>query len=152
MINAVLLYRLAHWLYVHKVPFIPKIVKLIIFLCYNCSLPYECTIGRNSFLGYGGIGVVIHKNAVIGDNVIIGPNVTIGGRSNRANVPIIGNNVYISTGAKILGDITIGDRVIIGANAVVISSVPSDSVVAGVPARIIKQGADVYSLCNLEHE
>lgn len=152
MLNAVFFYRVANWLYRNHVPFLPKLVKLIIFFMYNCSIPYQCQIGRKSFFSYGGIGVVIHKRAVIGDNVIIGSNVTIGGRSNLEAVPVIGNNVYISTGAKVLGDITIHDRVIIGANAVVIHDVPSDSIVAGVPAKIIKQGVNVFDLCNLESE
>jgi serine O-acetyltransferase len=54
-------------------------------------------------------------------------------------MPIIGNNVYIGAGAKILGSITIGDNVIIGANAVVTRNVPPNCTVAGVPARIIKR-------------
>ena len=70
----------------------------------------------------------------------ISPGVTVGGRSGSIGVPRLGDNVYIATGAKILGDIDIGDYVIIGANAVVIHSIPSGSVVAGVPARIIKTG------------
>lgn len=152
MINAISFYRVANILYRYKIPFLPKLIKLLIFIVYNCSIPYECKIGCNSFLGYGGIGVVIHKDAVIGANVNIGSNVTIGGRSNQSAVPVIGNNVYIATGAKILGNIRIGDRVIIGANAVVISDVPSDCVVAGIPAKIIKQGVNVFDLCNLERE
>lgn len=150
MINAVKFYRIANWLYRHRVPLLPKVIKLVIFLLYNSSVPYECVIGRGSILGYGGIGVVIHKNAVIGNNVIIGPNVTIGGRSNQMKVPVIGDHVYIGTGAKMLGDIKIGNRVVIGANAVVISDVPSDCVVAGVPAKIIKEGVDVFEITNLD--
>lgn len=152
MVNAVFFYRIAHWLYLHHIPLLPKLIRLFIFLVYNSVVPYECKIGANSFLGYGGIGVVIHKRAVIGDNVIIGSNVTIGGRSNKFNVPVIGNNVDISTGAKILGDIKIGDRVIVGANAVVISDVPNDCVVAGVPAKIIKQGIDAFELSSMKNE
>lgn len=150
MINAVKFYRVANWLYRHRVPVLPKVVKLVIFLLYNSSIPYECVIGEGTMLGYGGIGVVIHKNAVIGKNVIIGPNVTIGGRSNKMKVPVIGDHVYIGTGAKVLGDVRIGDRVVVGANAVVINDVGSDCVVAGVPARVIREGADVFELSNLE--
>jgi serine O-acetyltransferase len=65
--------------------------------------------------------------------------VTIGGRSASIGVPVIGDNVYISTGAKVLGDITIGNNCVIGANAVVISNVPDNTVAAGVPAKVIKQ-------------
>lgn len=150
MINAVAFYRLANWLYRHRIPVLPKAVKLMIFLLYNSSIPYECVIGDGSMLGYGGIGVVIHKDAVIGKNVIIGPNVTIGGRSNKKKVPVIGDNVYIGTGAKVLGDVRIGDRVIIGANAVVINDVQSDCIAAGVPAKVIREGVDVFELSNLE--
>ena len=150
MINAVTFYRIANWLYRHRVPVLPKVIKLIIFLLYNSSIPYECVIGDGSMLGYGGIGVVIHKDAVIGKNVIIGPNVTIGGRSNKKKVPVIGDNVYIGTGAKVLGDVKIGDRVIVGANAVVINDVHSDCIVAGVPAKVIREGVDVFDLSNLE--
>lgn len=61
------------------------------------------------------------------------------GRSNKEGHPIIGNNVYVATGAKVLGDITVGDNVIIGANAVVIHDVPSNCSVGGVPAKILKE-------------
>lgn len=152
MFNAVTIYRLANLLYRYRIPVVPKLLKFVIFVIFNSSIPYECSIGKDSFLGYGGIGVVIHKSAVIGANVIIGPNVTIGGRSNRAGAPIIGNNVYVGTGAKVLGDIKICDRVLIGANAVVIQDVPSDCVVAGVPAKIIKRNVDIFKLCNLEND
>jgi len=83
--------------------------------------------------------LIVQKRAVIGDNVTIAQCVTIGGRSKKKNVPIIGNNVYIGAGAKILGDIIIGNNVIIGANSVVLIDVPDNSVVAGIPAKIIKR-------------
>ena len=69
---------------------------------------------------------------------MIGTNVTIGGRSGHFEVPIIGDNVFIATGAKVLGPIVIGDNVTIGANSVVIKNVPDNCKVAGVPAKIIK--------------
>ena len=62
--------------------------------------------------------------------------VTIGMRNGK--IPSIGNNVTFGAGCKVLGGITIGDDVIIGANAVVLRNVPSHSIVAGVPASIIK--------------
>jgi serine O-acetyltransferase len=122
-----------------KVPFLPKIIELIIFLIYNSKIPSSCEIGRGTFFSYGGIGVVLHARCKIGDNVEIGTNVTIGGRSGHYDVPEILNNVYIATGAKILGPIKIGNNVIIGANAVVIKDVPSNVTVAGIPAKIIEK-------------
>lgn len=95
---------------------------------------------------YGGIATVIHARAIVGENTIIGQCVTIGGRSKHYEVPRIGNNVYIGAGAKILGPVTIGDNSIIGAGAVVLKDVPANSVVAGVPARIIKTGINPHDL------
>lgn len=137
MINAYFFYQLANKLYRLKIPLLPYGIKLIIFLVYNSSIPFQCTIGKNSRFAYGGIGVVLHKRTVIGENCMIGSNVTIGGKSGHFNVPIIGRNVYIGTGAKVLGPITIGDNVTIGANAVVIKDVPANNTVAGIPAKVI---------------
>lgn len=139
LLNAITLYRLARWCWKRKIPFVPQFIKLLTFVVYNSSVPYQAKIGRGSTLDYGGIGVVIHRRAEIGENVVIGTGVTIGGRSSSERVPRIGNNVYLATGSKVLGDITIGDFVVVGANAVVIHSVPSNSVVAGVPGRILKR-------------
>jgi serine O-acetyltransferase len=71
---------------------------------------------------------------------MISPCVTIGGRSGKVEVPVIEDDVFIGSGAKILGDVRIGRGAQIGANAVVLQSVPAGAVVAGVPARIIRQG------------
>lgn len=70
---------------------------------------------------------------------------TIGGRSKHYEVPMIGDNVYIGTGVKILGPVTVGNNVVIGAGAVVLNNVPSNSVVVGVPARVVKSGIDVHN-------
>jgi serine O-acetyltransferase len=151
-LNAITLYRLSRFFYKNKIPLIPKIIKGIIFLLFNSIVPFECKIGKYSKCGYGGIGVVVHKRSIIGENVLISPQVTIGGKSNNPNVPTIGNDVYIGTGSKILGDVKIGDRVIIGANSVVIKSVPSDTIVAGNPAKVIKSNVDIFQYCNLPRE
>lgn len=143
MINAYHFYKVAHKLYLWRVPLIPNIIKLFIFLIYNSSIPFQCLLGKGTRFGYGGIGVVLHKQTEVGTNVVIGTNVTIGGRSGHKQVPVIGNDVYIATGAKVLGPIHIGNNVIIGANAVVLIDVPDNAVVAGVPAKIIKQNNGV---------
>lgn len=64
-------------------------------------------------------------------------------------VPVIGNNVMIGTGARILGDVHIGDGSIIGANAVVLHDVPERCSVAGVPARILHENIEIDDKCNL---
>ena len=147
--NAYKMYRAERWLYLHHIPLLPKIIKAIIYVVHNSSIPYEAEIGENCKFLYGGIGGVISKKTKIGDHVIIGTNVLTGGRSNKEGHPIIGNNVYVATGAKVLGDITVGDNVIIGANAVVIHDVPSNCSVGGVPAKILKENIDVTEYCSL---
>ena len=147
--NAYKMYRAERWLYLHHIPVLPKVIKGLIYVIHNCSIPYEAKIGKNCKFLYGGIGCVISKKTVIGDNVIIGTNVLTGGRSNKAGHPVIGNNVYIATGAKVLGDIKIEDNVIIGANAVVIHDVKSNTSVGGVPARVLKENIDVTGYCSL---
>lgn len=139
MLNAIFFYRISRWLYLHHVPFLPKLITLLIFLMYNSKVPYQAKIGRGTKLGYGGMGVVIHSKAVIGDYCTIGQQVTIGGGNSRyPGLPEIGNNVMIYKGAIVYGGIRIGDNVVIGANAVVNKPVPDNAVVAGVPARILR--------------
>lgn len=74
----------------------------------------------------------------VGKNCWINQQVTIG-YSDATHCPYLGNDVEIKAGAKVIGDVTIVDDVIIGANAVVVKDVPSHSIFAGVPAKIIKR-------------
>jgi len=134
-----ILYRAGSYCYKKKIPILPKLFNALIRLIHNCAVFSETDIGENTIFGYGGIGVVIHKRTIIGKNCVIGSNVTIGGKSQSKEVPIIGDNCFIATGAKILGAIKIGDNCVIGANAVVISDMPSNCVIAGIPAKVIKE-------------
>ncbi|WP_461589410.1 serine O-acetyltransferase [Winogradskyella sp.] len=117
----------------------PALLKVFQFLVYNSSVPASVAIGKGSFFAYKGIGVVIHARVKIGSDCTIGQGITIGGRSKKENVPVIGNRVYLGAGCRVLGDIVIGNNVIIGPNAVVIDNVPSNCIVVGVPARIVKR-------------
>lgn len=91
--------------------------------------------------------MVLHGRSVIGEKVIIGQGVTIGRQLDPDGVPVIGSNVYISAGARILGGVKVGNNVIVGANSVVIRDVPSNTIVAGVPARVIRSvDGDIFSL------
>ena len=136
--NLINLQKFANKLYLYKIPVLPKIIYYIQFILFNSSVPFKCKIGKNTKFAYGGIGVVIHERAEIGENCIIGQGITIGGKSKEYNVPKIGNNVYIAAGSRIIGNVVIGDNVVIGANSVVIKDVPSNCIVAGIPAKIIK--------------
>ena len=138
MINALVFYYIANWLYNHKIPILPKLLTLLIFLIYNCKVPYQAKIGKGCKLGYGGIGVVIHKDAIIGERCTISQQVTVGGGGKIKGLPIIGNDVYIAKGAIVFGGISVGNNVTIGANAVVNRTIPDNAIVAGVPAKIIR--------------
>ena len=74
-------YRIANWLYRHHFPVLPKLMYYIQRALFKSSLPATCTIGVDTKLGYGGIGIVVHARTVIGKNCMIGQGVTIGGKS-----------------------------------------------------------------------
>jgi len=138
-----LFYRAGHWLRRHHIPLLPHLLQGIGQVLFSAVVPPEAEIGRGTALGYRGLGIIIHGRAVIGSNVMIGPGVTIGGRSGHHDVPIIGDDVFIGTGAKILGPLTVGNGSVIGANAVVTRDVPARTVVAGIPATVIRTDINV---------
>ena len=92
-------------------------------------------IGKRLFIDHG-FGVVIGETAVIGDDVTIFHGVTLGGtgKEKKKRHPTIGNDVFIGTGAKILGNIKVGNHAKIGANAVVLENVRASATVVGIPA------------------
>lgn len=137
MLNAVRLYRVAHWLYLHHIPFLPKLIQLLIFVTYNCSVSYKMEVGGGTMFSHGGIGILINPKSKIGRNCIIGNNVSIVGQGPYKDCPVVGNNVYIGPGAVIQGAVVIEDNVIIAPNAVVNKSVRKNMIVGGVPAKII---------------
>jgi len=141
--NAIRLYRLGRWFYERHVPLVPTLIYYLIFLIYNSSIPLSAEIGEGTCFGYGGMGVVLHHQCRIGKQVLIAQQVTLGGRSRLPGAPVIEDNCFLGPGAKILGPIRIGEGCIVGANAVVIRDAPPRSVLAGVPARIIR--SDIHT-------
>lgn len=136
--DAYKLYAKARKHYLKGNIFLAKLLTKYNDLIHNSHIPYTAEIGENSIFGYGGISVVIHKDAIIGKHCTLGQNTTIGGRTGHGGPPIIGDNVYIGPGARLLGGFKVGNNVVIGANAVVLHDIPDNCVVAGVPAKIIK--------------
>ncbi len=103
---------------------------------------FELTpIGKGLHIAHSGC-IVVHTDAVLGENVSLSQGVTIGQtiRDGKPQLPVIGNNVYLAPGAKVIGGVRVGNDVAVGANAVVTHDVPDGAVVAGVPARVLHMG------------
>ena len=106
----------------------------------DVDIPASLSARRGLTLGYGGLGIVIHSEAILGNNVRIDQNVTIGGNAIEPGVRVLGGNYYVGAGAEMLGPITIGDNVLIGANSVVVRDIRSGTVVVESPAREVRSG------------
>ena len=141
---AVVMYRFAHWLYLKNLHLLARFLMGFTQLITNIDIHPAAVIGRRLFIDHG-FGVVIGETAIVGDDVLIYQGVTLGGVSLEKNIkrhPTVKNHAVIGAGAKVLGDITMGERSKIGSNSVVVKDVPDDSTAIGIPARVIKKGAD----------
>lgn len=95
------------------------------------------TVGKGLYIPHYLGGIII--NAIkLGDNCIVNSGVIIGNKNSQENRAIIGDNCEITIGAKIIGKVNIGNNVIVAPNSVVIKDIPSNAIVSGVPAKIIK--------------
>lgn len=105
---------------------------------FGIDIPFTTRIGSGFYIGHFS-GIFVNERCVIGRNCNISQGVTIGqaNRGERAGNPVIGDNVYIGPGAKIIGAVRIGDHAAIGANCVVTHDVPEHGVVVGIPGRVI---------------
>jgi len=137
-LHAIWAQRISHWLWVRDVKFLARAMSQVTRWFTGIEIHPGATIGPGFFIDHG-MGVVIGETAEIGADVTIYHGVTLGGTSlNKGKRhPTIGDRVVIGAGAKVLGAITIGDDSRIGANAVVVRSVPPNSVVVGVPGQIV---------------
>lgn len=138
--KVMLYYRIAHKLYEKKHYFLARWISQKGARKTGIEIHPGAQIGKGFFIDHGN-GVIIGETAIIGDNVTLYQGVTLGGtgKEHGKRHPTIGNNVMISTGAKILGSFTIGDNSKIGAGSVVLKEVPPDSTVVGVPGRVVKR-------------
>ena len=145
--HAVVVHRLAHFLWSKRWYLLARFISQFSRFVTGIEIHPGAKLGRRLFIDHG-MGVVVGETAEIGDDVLIYHGVTLGGtRLDRGKRhPTIGNNVVLGTGAKILGPFRVGDRSRIGANSVVISEVPDDSTVIGVPGHILSVGSLVDDL------
>lgn len=139
-LHAVWGHRLAHWLWTHGFKLVARWVSQLARALTGIEIHPGATIGPGFFIDHG-MGVVIGETAEVGADVTLYHGVTLGGTSlaKGKRHPTLGDRVVVGAGAKILGAITIGEDSRIGANAVVVKSVPPNSVVVGVPGQIVKR-------------
>lgn len=137
--HAMLVYRICHQLCKIKlfIPFCALFTRGVQIL-YGIDIHWRATIGLGCRILHG-MGLVVSKKAVIGKNCTLYHGVTIGVKEEWAyGEPVIGDNVRIYAGAKVIGDVQVGDNVMIGANAVVTKNCIADGIYAGIPAKLIR--------------
>jgi serine O-acetyltransferase len=137
-LQAIWAHRLSHRLWKSNLRLIARWLSQLMRGLTGIEIHPGATIGHNFFIDHG-MGVVIGETAEVGDNVTLYHGVTLGGTSLHKvkRHPTLEDNVVVGAGAKVLGAITIGANSRIGANAVVVKSVPNDSVVVGVPGQVV---------------
>lgn len=135
-VHAIMAYRLSHRLWKTNLRLLARILSHLAKIMTGVEIHPGATIGKRVFIDHA-TGVVIGETAEIGDDVTLYQGVTLGGTSltKGKRHPILGNGVIVGSGAQVLGPISVGDNARIGANAVVLSDVPADTTVVGIPAR-----------------
>lgn len=133
-------HRLTHWLWTHGAKLLARWVSHLVRGLTGIEIHPGAKIGPNFFIDHG-MGVVIGETSEIGANVTLYHGVTLGGTSLEKGKrhPTLEDGVVVGAGAKILGPITVGKRSRVGANAVVVKPVRPNSVVVGVPGRVIER-------------
>lgn len=145
--HAVLMHRIAHWFYGRGFMLIARCISVINRFITGVEIHPAAKIGKGLFIDHG-MGVVIGETAEIGDNVTMYQGATLGGtgKDTGKRHPTIGNNVVISSGAKVLGPFKVGDNSKIGAGSVVLEEVPPNCTVVGVPARVVRRNKKVIKM------
>ncbi len=158
-LHAILFHRMAHWLYKRGLVILPRFISQLSRFLTGIEIHPGAKIGEGFFIDHG-MGVVIGETTEIGNNVTLYQGVTLGGTGKEKGKrhPTIGNNVVVSTGAKVLGAIVIGDNAKIGAGSVVLKDVAANCTVVGVPGRIVKRNGnkvgslEIQNFIDLNHD
>ncbi|MCD7874748.1 MAG: serine O-acetyltransferase [Acidaminococcaceae bacterium] len=144
-LHAIWLHRLAHKFYLKGWVLIPRLLNTFSRFVTGIDIHPGAKLGPGLFIDHG-MGLVIGETAELGCNVTLYQGVTLGGTGKEKGKrhPTIGDNVVVSSGAKVLGSFSVGSNSKIGAGSVVLKEVPPNSVVVGVPGRIVtKDGVHV---------
>ena len=137
-LHAIWLHRIAHKMYQKDWVLLPRLINTFSRFLTGIDIHPGATLGEGLFIDHG-MGLVIGETAVIGKNVTLYQGVTLGGTGKEKGKrhPTVGDNVVVSSGAKVLGSFTVGNNSKIGAGSVVLKEVPPNCVVVGVPGRIV---------------
>jgi len=132
------LHRLAHTMHTHHIPIAPRLISHINRLFTGIEIHPGAKIGESFFIDHG-MGVVIGETSEIGDNCHLYQGVTLGGTSTRREKrhPTLEDNVEVGAGAKLIGAITVGENAQVGAGSVVVTNVPPNATIVGVPGHIV---------------
>ncbi|GAB4074384.1 serine O-acetyltransferase [Barrientosiimonas marina] len=151
-LHAIWFHRLAHFFFNHRLFFIARVISQISRFLTGIEIHPGAKIGRKLFIDHG-MGIVIGETSEIGDNVTLFQGVTLGGTGKEKGKrhPTIKDNAMITTGARVLGNITIGNSAKVGAGSIVLQDVPDHSTVVGVPGRVVVQNGEKVKK-NLDHQ
>ncbi len=148
-IKALIAYRRANFFYRHNLKFIARVISQNAKKRTGIEIHPAATIEPGVFIDHG-MGVVIGETAVVETGCVIYQGVTLGGTGKdkgKKRHPTIKRDCVISAGAKVLGGIIVNENCKIGAGSVVLSDVPANSTVVGIPGRVVKQnGQNVKDL------
>ena len=158
-LHAIWLHRIAHHFYLKGRVVFPRLINTFSRFLTGIDIHPGAKLGPGLFIDHG-MGLVIGETAELGSNVTLYQGVTLGGTGKEKGKrhPTIGNNVVVSSGAKVLGSFKVGDNSKIGSGSVVLKEVPPNSVVVGVPGRIVTRdgvrvnAADEESMIDLNHD
>ena len=142
-VHAMFCYRINSFLWKKlHLKFLARLLSQIARFFTGIEIHPGATIGKRLFIDHG-MGVVICETTIIGDDCVLYQGVTLGGVGTGEHKvkrhPTLLNNVMVSAGAKVIGDVTIGNNSIVGAQTVVLADVPDNCTVVGVPAFIVKE-------------
>ena len=138
-VHATMYHQAAHFCYCHNLKFLARTISQWSRFWTGIEIHPGAKIGRRLVIDHG-MGIVIGETAEIGDDCLLYHGVTLGGtgKDQGKRHPTIGNNVLVSTGAKVLGPFKVGDGARIAANAVVLKEIPENATAVGVPARVVR--------------
>ena len=138
-VHATMYHQAAHFCYCHNLKFLARTISQWSRFWTGIEIHPGAKIGGRLVIDHG-MGIVIGETAEIGDDCLLYHGVTLGGtgKDQGKRHPTIGNNVLVSTGAKVLGPFKVGDGARIAANAVVLKEIPENATAVGVPARVVR--------------